>query len=68
MLGAREAGVLGASAGVIGCLQAVEALKYLLGAGELLCGCLLTVDLLDMVFQKIPLLPDPDCPACGGRS
>lgn len=66
-LTAREAGVLGASAGVIGCLQAVEAVKYLLGAGDLLTGCLLTVDLLDMEFQKIPLLPDPDCPACGRR-
>lgn len=65
-LAAHEAGVLGASAGVIGCLQAVEAVKYLLGTGELLTGCLLTVDLLYMEFQKIPLLKDPDCPACGG--
>ena len=64
-LSAAEAGVVGASAGVIGCLQASEAIKYLLDAGELLTGCLLTCDLLDMEFQKIPLLPDPDCPACG---
>ena len=62
---AHEAGVLGASAGVIGCLQAVEAIKYLLGAGKLLTGCLLTVDLLDMEMQKLPLLRDPACPACG---
>lgn len=62
-----QAGVLGAAAGVLGCLQAAEALKFLLGAGELLTGALLTVDLLDMEFQKIPLLQDPDCPACGGR-
>lgn len=59
--------MLGAAAGVLGCLQAAEALKFLLGAGELLTGALLTVDLLDMEFQKIPLLRDPDCPACGGR-
>lgn len=65
-LTARQAGVVGSSAGVIGCLQATEAIKYLLGAGDLLTGCLLTCDLLDMEFQKIPLLRDPDCPACGG--
>ena len=65
VLSARQAGVVGASAGVIGCLQAVEAIKYLLGTGELLTGCLMTCDLLDMEFQKIPLLKDPSCPACG---
>ena len=64
-LTAKQAGVLGASAGVIGCLQAAEAVKYLLGAGELLTGQLLTCDLLDMEFQKIPLLRDPNCFACG---
>jgi molybdopterin/thiamine biosynthesis adenylyltransferase len=64
-LTAKQAGVLGASAGVIGCLQAAEAVKYLLGAGELLTGQLLTCDLLDMEFQKIPLKRNPDCPACG---
>ena len=62
---AETRGVLGAAAGVIGCLQASEAVKYLLGAGELLTGCLLTCDLLEMEFQKIPLLPDPDCSVCG---
>ena len=66
-LTAREAGVVGAAAGVIGCLQALEAVKFLLGAGELLTGQLLTCDLLDMAFQKIPLLRDPQCPACGRR-
>ena len=64
-LRAETRGVLGAAAGVIGCLQASEAIKYLLGAGELLIGCLLTCDLLDMEFQKIPLLPDPACSVCG---
>lgn len=67
-LTAREAGVVGASAGVIGCLQAVEAIKYLLGTGELLTGCLLTCDLLDMDFQRIALRRDPDCPVCGKRA
>lgn len=64
-LTAKEAGVLGASAGVIGCLQAAEAVKYLLGAGELLTGQLLTCDLLDMEFQKIPIRQDSACPVCG---
>ena len=66
-LTAKEAGVLGASAGVIGCLQAAEAVKYLLGAGELLTGQLLTCDLLEMEFQKIPLQRDDSCPACGRK-
>ena len=50
----------------VGCLQAAEAVKYLLDAGELLTGQLLNCDLLGMEFQKISLLRDPDCPACGG--
>lgn len=66
-LPAREAGVVGASAGVIGCLQAAEAIKFFLGAGDLLTGCLLTCDLLDMEFNKIPLQKDPACPVCGNN-
>ena len=61
----KEAGVIGAMAGVIGTLQAMEAIKYLTGTGELLTGSLLTIDALDMEFQKIKLRPQPDCPVCG---
>ena len=61
-----EAGVIGALAGVIGSLQAMEAIKYLLGIGELLTGKLLTYDALSMKFHTIQL-PDhvADCPVCG---
>lgn len=51
----REAGVIGAMAGVIGSLQALEAVKYLTGAGELLTGKLLTFDALTMNFHTIKL-------------
>lgn len=54
----REAGVVGAIAGVIGSLQALEAVKYLTGAGELLTGCILTYDALSMEFRKVKL---PEC-------
>ncbi|MDR3155404.1 MAG: HesA/MoeB/ThiF family protein [Deltaproteobacteria bacterium] len=61
----REAGVIGALAGVIGCLQALEAVKYLTGAGELLTGSLLTYDALKSDFRKVRLPRRPSCPACG---
>lgn len=61
-----EVGVLGAVPGVIGLLQAVEALKLLLGIGESLDGRLLCADLLNMRFRTLALRPDPDCPGCGG--
>lgn len=64
---AKQAGVIGAAAGMIGCLQALEAIKYITGAGDLLTGRLLTFDALDMDFQKISLQPDPDCPVCGPK-
>ena len=51
----REAGVVGAMAGVIGSLQALEAIKYITGAGELLCDKLLTFDALSMKFHTINL-------------
>ena len=51
----RQAGVIGAIAGVIGSLQAMEAIKYLLGNGELLTGYLLTYDALKMEFRKVKL-------------
>lgn len=62
----REAGVLGAVVGVIGSLQAVEVLKYLLGAGQSLCGRLLLFDALAMSFLTLKYAAAPDC-VCGGR-
>ena len=62
----REAGVIGAVAGVIGSLQAMEAVKYILGVGELLTGYMLTYDALKTEFRKIKL-PDrvSGCKVCG---
>ena len=60
-----QAGVLGAVAGMLGTIQAAEALKFVTGAGEPLANALLTFDALDMVFRKIPLKRNPECPVCG---
>ena len=56
----REAGVIGAMGGVIGSLQAMEAVKYITGVGDLLTGHLLTYDALSMEFRKIRL-PQRGC-------
>lgn len=61
----KQAGVIGAMAGVIGCLQAMEAIKYLTGAGDLLTGYLLTYDGLKMEFRKVKLPKDKECGVCG---
>ena len=60
----KQAGVIGAMAGVIGCLQAMEAVKYITGAGELLTGHLLTYDALKNDFRKIKIPRDRDCGIC----
>lgn len=61
-----QAGVIGAMGGVIGSMQAMEAIKYITGAGELLTGSLLTYDALKMEFHKIKLpKPNGKCPVCG---
>jgi molybdopterin/thiamine biosynthesis adenylyltransferase/rhodanese-related sulfurtransferase len=60
-----EAGVLGVLPGLVGSLQATEALKHLLGLGRGLDGWLLTIDALDMRFDRARLQRDPACPACG---
>jgi len=60
-----EAGILGASAGVVGSWQAVEAVKLLLGIGEPLCGRLLMIDTLEGAVSTLSLRKDPGCPACG---
>ena len=62
-----EAGVLGVLPGLLGTIQATEAIKLLLGAGETLAGRLLLVDALRMQFRTIRLRRDPQCPACGTR-
>ena len=57
--------VLGAVPGMIGCLQAVETLKYLTATGENLKGKLLVWDGLDMAFSIFRLPKDPNCAVCG---
>lgn len=62
----KQAGVVGAMGGVIGSLQAMEAIKFIVGQGELLTGNLLTYDALKMDFRKIKLPHNTDnCPVCG---
>ena len=51
--------------GVIGVIQATEAIKVLLGIGEPLIGRLLTYDALGMRFREVRLRRDPNCPVCG---
>ena len=61
----QEAGVLGILCGIIGTLQATEAIKLLLGKGDLLVGRLLTYDSLKLKFRELKLRRDKDCPVCG---
>ena len=60
-----EGGVLGVLPGLVGILQATEALKLLLGIGQPLVGRLLLVDALRAQFRTLKLQRDPECPACG---
>jgi molybdopterin/thiamine biosynthesis adenylyltransferase/rhodanese-related sulfurtransferase len=62
-----EAGVLGVLPGIIGTIQATEALKLILGIGEPLIGRFLVYDALKMRFRDLKLPKDPDCPVCGLR-
>src|SRR5713101_5132393 len=64
----EEAGILGAVAGVMGTLQAVEVLKELLGLGDSLDGTLLIYDALRARFHRIRIAKDPDCPTCGAAT
>lgn len=59
-----EAGIFGALCGVVGSLQAMEAIKSIVGIKQSLRGTLLVVDALDMQFQRLRIRPDPDCPLC----
>ena len=60
-----QAGVLGVLPGIIGMLQAVEAIKLILGVGDTLIGRLLHFDALKMHFRELKLRRDPQCPVCG---
>jgi molybdopterin/thiamine biosynthesis adenylyltransferase/rhodanese-related sulfurtransferase len=62
-----EAGVLGVLPGIIGTMQAIEAIKLLLGLGEPLIGRLLHFDALKMKFREFNLRRDPECPVCGNN-
>lgn len=63
-----EAGVLGVLPGVIGVLQATEAVKLIVGIGTPLTGRLLLYDALDATFREMRLHKDPSCPVCGDQS
>ena len=60
-----EGGVLGVLPGVIGLIQATEAIKLILGSGQPLIGRLLLYDALQMRFRELKLRRDPECPICG---
>ena len=60
-----EAGVIGVLPGVIGSIQATEAVKFLIGMGELLTGRLLIYDAEGMEFRNVPIRKNPRCPVCG---
>ncbi len=60
-----EGGVLGILPGLIGVIQATEAIKLILGIGEPLIGRLLLVDALKLRFRELKLRKNPDCPVCG---
>jgi len=60
-----EAGVLGVLPGIVGSIQAMEAIKIVLGLGETLAGRLLAYDALEETFRSFKVGRDPQCPACG---
>ncbi len=60
-----EGGVLGVLPGIIGCIQATEILKLILGRGDSLINRLLLFNALDMKFRELKLRRDPKCPLCG---
>jgi molybdopterin/thiamine biosynthesis adenylyltransferase/rhodanese-related sulfurtransferase len=60
-----EGGVLGVLPGIMGCIQAMETIKLILGRGDSLVGRLLLFDALGMKFRELRLRKNPDCPICG---
>jgi sulfur-carrier protein adenylyltransferase/sulfurtransferase len=63
-----EGGVLGVLPGLVGTIQATEAIKLILDAGDSLIGRLLLVDAMSMRFHTVRVPRDPECPACGTRT
>ena len=59
-----ENGVLAPVVGLVGTIQALQAIKVLLGLGEQLCGELLLIDGLDLSFRKVKIVKDSECPIC----
>jgi molybdopterin/thiamine biosynthesis adenylyltransferase len=64
----QEAGILGAVAGIMGLLQANEALKEILGIGQSMAGRFLVFNALDLTFQELKLQRNPACPLCGEKA
>jgi molybdopterin/thiamine biosynthesis adenylyltransferase/rhodanese-related sulfurtransferase len=64
----QEAGVLGILCGIVGTIQATEAIKIVLGKGSTLAGRLLTYDSLNMKFRELRLRRSPECPVCGPKA
>jgi adenylyltransferase/sulfurtransferase len=60
-----EGGVLGVLPGIVGCIQAMEAIKLIIGQGQPLIGRLLVFDALGVKFRELKLRKDPNCPVCG---
>ncbi len=60
-----EGGVLGVLPGIIGSIQALETIKWIIGAGDLLIGRLILFDALKLRFRELKLRKDPSCPICG---
>lgn len=60
-----QAGILGSVAGMLGTIQATEALKFLIGKGDLLTNRILIFDALKMKFREAPIARNPACPICG---
>jgi len=60
-----EAGVFGVLPGIVGTIQATEAIKLILGIGETLVGRFLLYDAMRMAFRELKVTKDPDCPVCG---
>ena len=65
VLDCAEGGVMGVLPGIVGSLQALEALKLILGAGTTLSGRLLIFDALELTWREVALRRNPDCPVCG---
>jgi sulfur-carrier protein adenylyltransferase/sulfurtransferase len=62
-----EGGVLGVLPGIVGCIQAMEAIKLIIGQGQPLIGRLLVFDALSIRFRELKLRKNPECPVCGAQ-